>query len=143
MHFRNFSINSNSVSLERLDGEVIIISFTTGQFYSAKGSGADVLSLLKAGLSTTSIIQILSTYYSTFKNEDSGLDLFLSSLLNLGIIQETIETKETETFQLPNDLVRSLWKKPELLIHDEIRGLLLVDPIHEANDEGWPKIKNE
>jgi len=143
MHYRNFSIKSNSVSLERLDGEVIIISFTTGQFYSAKGSGADVLSLLKAGLSSKSIIQILSTNYSTFEYEHSGLDVFISSLLNQGIIQETIETLETETFQLPNDLARSLWNKPELMIHDEIHGLLLVDPIHETNDEGWPKLKNE
>ena len=143
MHDRNFRINSNSVSLERLDGEVIIISFASGKFYSAKGSGADVLSLLKAGLSSRSIIQMLSVHYSTFEYDHSGLDVFISSLLVEEIIEETKETIESETIQLPNDLARSLWSKPELLIHDEIHGLLLVDPIHETNDEGWPKLKNE
>ena len=143
MHDRNFSIKSNSVSLERLNGEVIIISFTSVQFFSAKGSGADVLSLLKAGLSSRSILEILSAHYSNFEYEHSGLDILISSLLAKGIIQETIETIESGTFQLPNDLTRSHWSKPELLIHDEIHGLLLVDPIHETNDEGWPKLKNE
>jgi hypothetical protein len=143
MLFRNFGIKTDSVSLERLNGEVIIISFSTGQFYSAKGSGADVLSMFKAGLPSESILQMLSAHYSTFEYEHSGLDLFISSLLEVGIIKETIETIETETFQLPNDLARSLWSKPELMTHDEIHGLLLVDPIHETNDEGWPKLKNE
>ena len=143
MHYTNFSINSNSSSLERLDGEVIIISFTTGKFYSTKGSGADVLSLLREGFSSKSIIQILSNYYPTFEYEHSGLDLFISSLLDAGIIHETRVSKETTAFQLPDDLSRSLWDKPELLIHDEIHGLLLVDPIHDTNDEGWPKLKNE
>jgi hypothetical protein len=143
MHYRNFSIKSDSVSLERLDGEVIIISFNTGQFYSAKGSGADVLSMINAGLPSKQIIQMLSAHYSTFEYEHSGLDVFIASLLNVEIIQETIENRETETFQLPNDLARSLWSKPELMSHDEINGLLLVDPIHETNDEGWPKLKNE
>ena len=143
MHNRNFGIKSNSVSLERLDGEVIIISFTSGQFFSARGSGADVLSLLKAGLPSRSILEILSAHYSNFEYEHSGLDTFISSLLAEGIIQETVETIDSDTFQLPNDLARSHWSKPELLIHDEIHGLLLVDPIHETNDEGWPKLKNE
>lgn len=143
MDYRNFRINSNSVSLERLDGEVIVISFTAGKFYSAKGSGADVISLLKIGLPSRSIIQILSAQYSTFEYDHSGLDVFISSLLAEGIIEETKETIESETIQLPNDLARSLWIKPELHIHDEILGLLLVDPIHETNDEGWPKLKNE
>ena len=143
MHYRNFSIKSNSVSLERLDGEVIIISFASGQFFSAKGSGADVLSLLKTGLPSRSILEILSAHYSNFEYEHSGLDTFISSLLAEGIIQETVETIDSDTFQLPNDLARSHWSKPELLIHDEIHGLLLVDPIHETNDEGWPKLKNE
>jgi hypothetical protein len=143
MHYRNFSIKSDSVSLERLDGEVIIISFKTGQFYSAKGSGADVLSMIKAGLPSQQIIQMLSAHYSTFEYEHSGLDVFIASLINVEIIQESIENRESETFQLPNDLARSLWSKPELMTHDEIHGLLLVDPIHETNDEGWPKLKNE
>lgn len=143
MHYRNFSIKSDSVSLERLDGEVIIISFTSGKFFSARGSGADVLSLIKAGLPSRSILEILSAHYSNFEYEHSGLDIFVSSLLSEGIIQETVETIDSDTFQLPNDLARSHWSKPELLIHDEIHGLLLVDPIHETNDEGWPKLKNE
>lgn len=143
MHYRNFSIKSNSVSLERLDGEVIIISFSSGQFFSAKGSGADVLSLFKAGLPSRSILEILSAHYSNFEYEHSGLDIFISSLLAEGIIQETVETIDSDTFQLPNDLARSHWSKPKLLIHNEIHGLLLVDPIHETNDEGWPKLKNE
>ena len=143
MHYRNFSIKSNSVALERLDGEVIIISFSSAQFFSARGSGADVLSLFEAGLPSRSILEILSAHYSNFEYEHSGLDIFVSSLLAEGIIQETVETINSDTFQLPNDLARSHWSKPELLIHDEIHGLLLVDPIHETNDEGWPKLKNE
>jgi hypothetical protein len=44
---------------------------------------------------------------------------------------------------VPNDTSRATWDKPELFTHNEIHGLLLVDPIHDSTDEGWPKPKND
>lgn len=143
MILKNYQVNLDSVSMERLEGETIIISFTTGEFYSTQGSGADVLTLLNQGLSSRSMVQILAAHYSNFEFEHSGLEDFILSLFTIGIIVEAKNFIDSDDFKLPNDFNRSLWFKPELQIHNEINGLLLVDPIHETNDEGWPRLKDE
>ena len=40
-------INRSGISLERLDGEVVIISFETGKYFNSNGSAADLLFLIE------------------------------------------------------------------------------------------------
>ena len=142
MKTSNYRINDKAVTLERIEGEVVIISFSSGKFYSSKGTGADILSLYKNATSNSSIEAILKENYTEFDSENSGLEAFTKNLIALQIIIENTQ-QTAATYNLPNDLKRDSWVKPELHIHDEIHGLLLVDPIHDTNDQGWPKLKDD
>jgi hypothetical protein len=44
---------------------------------------------------------------------------------------------------LLEDNPRGKWSCPELLIFDDLQDLLLVDPIHDTGEEGWPFASRE
>ena len=142
MNLNNYAFNYEKITLERLNGEVLIIFFSKGQFYSSKGTGADILTLLNERVSTGHIIEVLKSVYPNFNFEISGFDEFIENLLKLEIIKESNEAIN-RIVSVPNDTSRASWAKPELLTHDEIHGLLLVDPIHDSTEEGWPKPKDD
>ena len=142
MNLNNYALNYEKITLERLNGEVLIIFFSKGKFYSSKGTGADILTLLNERVSTGHIIEVLKSVYPNFNFEISGFDEFIENLLKLEIIKESNEVIN-RIVSVPNDTSRASWDKPELFTHDEIHGLLLVDPIHDSTDEGWPKPKND
>jgi hypothetical protein len=142
MTIRNYSLNYEEITLERLNGEVLIISFSKGKFYSSKGTGADILTLLNERVSTDYVIEVLKSIYPNFSYKISGFEEFIENLFKLEIIRENNEVI-TKFVKMPNDTSRASWAKPELLTHDEIHGLLLVDPIHDSTEEGWPKPKND
>ena len=138
----SYVLNTGRISMERLSGECIIISFESGNFYSAVGTGADILTLLKNEVSQESWNNILSREYLNFDENNSGITEFLIGLKTNGIIISAPAHTKTE-FELPADIKRENWIHPRLFIHDDLQGLMLVDPIHETSEEGWPKLKDE
>jgi hypothetical protein len=137
---REFLLNSENISQERLDGEVIIISFDSGKYFSAKNSGADVLWLIEKGISRSAWELNLSAEFRNFSSV--GIDAFLDSLVHEKLIVEgegLIENRAT----LPNDYSRGDWEPPVLVAFNDLEDLLLIDPIHDTSTEGWPNLKNE
>jgi hypothetical protein len=50
----------------------------------------------------------------------------------------SIEITSGESQLLLQDYPRGKWSCPELLIFEDLQDLLLVDPIHDTGEEGWP-----
>jgi hypothetical protein len=46
----------------------------------------------------------------------------------------------TETPELPDDYSRAGWIEPTLEVFTDLQDLILVDPIHDASDLGWPRV---
>jgi hypothetical protein len=42
-----------------------------------------------------------------------------------------------------SSLVDGKWSAPELMIFEDLQDLLLVDPIHDTGEEGWPFASRE
>jgi hypothetical protein len=138
----NYQINTGGISFERLDGEVVIISFETGKYLNSNNAAADILFLIEHGVARESWSRILSSHFAGFDDTNSGIDEFLTlayeeKLLLLG---DEVEAKLVE---LPSDYVRKGWETPTLLVFDDLADLLLIDPIHDTSTSGWPTQKNE
>jgi hypothetical protein len=138
----NFKINSGGISFERLDGEVVIISFETGKYFNSNNSAADIFYLIKKGVPQNSWSKILSTSFTGFDEQNSGISDFLDMALEekLLLVADEVEIKQID---LPSDYVRKEWIKPALLVFDDLADLLLIDPIHDTSTSGWPTQKNE
>ncbi len=135
-------LNSSGISCERLDGEMVIISFETGKYFNSNGAAADLLYLIENSVDQSLWIQILGSAFSDFDADSSGIAEFLALLLEEKIVLESLEPS-TSTIDLPTDYQRGSWQKPALLVFDDLADLLLIDPIHDTSLEGWPTVKND
>jgi hypothetical protein len=138
-----FEINSEVVSWERLDGEVIIISFETGEYFSTLNAGADVISLISKKVDRKLWIQIFSNYFpaeTALISDD--IESFLEVLLSKNIIKESTLAIQSN-YELPKDYLRKTWEKPVINVFDDLKNLLSVDPIHETSLDGWPERPND
>jgi hypothetical protein len=138
--FPFFEVNEHLISMERLEGEVIIISFNNGKYYSTEFSGADILWLVKQKVNPKSWESILGSKYGFEAFPKDEILEFLNKCLGEGILVETKSSMDNEA-SLPNDFLVSGWISPKLLAFSDLQDLLMVDPIHDSSLEGWPRLK--
>lgn len=135
-----------SVSVERLDGETIAIDFVTGRFYSFRESAADILWLITHRMSISSFDDILrKSFKVTGDNTTLTRDVtsFIEHLIGLGLIEAVSSTADsvqvqTQHYSLPDDYERDEWRSPLLISNDQLADLLMIDPIHDVTEDGWP-----
>jgi len=135
-------INSSGISCERLDGEMVIISFETGKYFNANSTAADILFLIENRINQSLWKDILLSHFNDFNIEESNIHKFLTKLILEKIVQETGESV-FENVSLPEDYQREEWKAPTLLVFEDLADLLLIDPIHDTSLDGWPIKKND
>jgi hypothetical protein len=136
----SYSINNEDVSLERLNGETIILNFKTGAYYSCQGTGSDLFWMISNKVSIGSWRQILENYYLFSDDVSDGIVEFIQEALKEKIIHELNNSEVTE-ISLPDDLKRAHWTTPNLLKYNDVQHLLLVDPIHDSSLQGWPNLE--
>jgi hypothetical protein len=138
----NYLLNSSEISLERLNGEVVIISFNSGNYYSCVGSAADILSLVSKEVDKTLWKEIICSKYKIDDLPVVEVDLFIDECLKENIII-SVNSKLGGMSNLPDDFTRSSWNTPILKIYKDFQDLLLVDPIHDSSLTGWPELKDD
>lgn len=138
----NYLLNSSEISLERLNGEVVIISFNSGNYYSCVGSAADILSLVSKEVDKTLWKEIICSKYKIDDLPVVEVDLFIDECLKENIIF-SVNSKLDGMSNLPDDFTRSSWNTPILKIYKDFQDLLLVDPIHDSSLTGWPELKDD
>ena len=138
----NYLLNSSEISLERLNGEVVIISFNSGNYYSCVGSAADILSLVSKEVDRTLWKEIICSKYKIDDLPVVEVDLFIDECLKENIII-SVNSKLDGMSNLPEDFTRSSWNTPILKIYKDFQDLLLVDPIHDSSLTGWPELKDD
>lgn len=139
-------VPENSISMERLDGETILINFDSGEYFSFRGPSADLLWLVSAGVDRAAWISCLSDAYPdlTAPNPavEAQIDTFLGELASAGIILEADDdVVVVPAADLPDDHVRESWTAPSVYANDDLVDLLVIDPIHDTSEDGWPQTR--
>lgn len=137
----NYTLRSRDVVTESIDGEVVIIDLDSGSYFSLEGCGGYIWECLVSGMSTASI---LSRLQSAFPEEADSLgakfNVLLESLLEADLIVTTDEQTETVS-AMPN-----LPKNCDQMVmqcYTDMQELLMLDPIHEVEEAGWPKKRED
>jgi hypothetical protein len=144
-----FRINSPKVIHETIDGETVIVNLDSGNYYSLDTVGADIWDAVGKGLPVDHIIEDISFKFSGEREEiEQAVRLFMNELL-----QETLiaprgpgsagneETRDTPVRSATPD-GRLPFKTPTLQKYSDMQELLLLDPIHEVDETGWPNAKS-
>lgn len=131
--------------MERLDGETILINFDSGEYFSFRGSSADILWLIDAGVDRRHWLSLLrDAFRDSIIDSDiePDIDAFLSDLADAGVIAPSEEV-DGPPVSLPDDYSRVAWTAPTVHANDDLADLLLIDPIHDTSDDGWPQTRSD
>lgn len=138
-----YRINPSKVAHQTIDNETIIIDFETGAYYSIDGIGSFIWEGIAKGFTPKQIVDFLVQHYQVREDEIEGKVIqFLETLREESLLQieegsDFLEEKDaTFLFSLP--LEQTPFIPPSFEKYTDMQDLLLLDPIHEVDEEGWP-----
>jgi len=135
-------LDRNHVVFERFDDEIVAINLKTGIYYSISGSGVLIWELIEKNLPIESIKKLFEEKFSKNGNVGKDIDEFINKLrteeLVIDALNEDDQVKNTNVNQEgPIDV----YETPVLTKYTDQREMLMLDPIHEVDDLGWPRKK--
>lgn len=144
-----FRINIPTVSHETIDGETVIINLDSGIYYSMDGVGAEIWSFIESGSSISDIVELIENRYDGDRVDiENSIKKLISDMQKEGLIVPNIEDDPASS-EVKNAQVeygqgeeKSIFKAPILNKYSDMQDLLLLDPIHEVDETGWPTPKS-
>jgi coenzyme PQQ synthesis protein D (PqqD) len=131
---KSYCIPKERVVYEVLNTEVIIVDFSTGNYFALIHVAKQIWQLIEQRASVEQIERLLSERYK--REVAADLQAFLNKLLENGLIQYEEQAPAEEPILSPSEG----WEYdiPELQKYTDVQSLLLLDPIHEVSEVGWP-----
>jgi Coenzyme PQQ synthesis protein D (PqqD) len=131
-----YSTHMPKLVSRQFDDEIVIANYENGLYYSITGTGADIWLGLQAGWSVASIVAALATIYpSSTETIASAVPAFVEQLLSEAIIVPISDCPDQQAW---SPKAAAAFSPPVLERFDDLRDLLLLDPIHEVGEGGWP-----
>lgn len=128
---------------EKMEDEVVLINLQSGDYFNMHGSCSNIWLLIVACASKSEIINTLQKKY---EGESQVIEGAVSDLLETLEREQIISknfSKRTSKFTIPKDLFKLDGKKqpfenPVFNKYEDMQDLLLIDPIHDVDEYGWP-----
>jgi hypothetical protein len=136
-----YRIKTPEVAHETIDGEAVIVNLESGYYYSLRDAGAEIWNLIDRGANTLQVKeQICQQYSGDAKVIGNTLQQFIEILEGENLIEPAPDSTETfNASSVPGSVgEKSAFQMPVLEKYDDMQQLLLLDPIHETDEEGWP-----
>lgn len=129
-----YRINQPMVVSEVFDGEAIIINLDTGNYYSLLGTATYIWEALATGHTVETVSEAL-TRNASGSHAQTEVAAFIDTLLTEGLIV----TDASTNVRAPLEPAPIVYVLPQLNKFTDLQTLLLLDPIHEVEEEGWPR----
>ncbi|MEK9500344.1 PqqD family protein [Gaopeijia maritima] len=132
-----FRLNKPLVAFQEIEGEAILINFDTGCYFSANETGSALLELADSGASTATLVQGLAERCGMESTEvEAAVAAFLNDAESEGIV---VPFESDGSAQGPPEAAERLaYDAPRLEKFDDLQDLLMLDPIHDVDQVGWP-----
>ena len=138
-----FRVNTPTVTHETIDGEAVIINLDSGNYYSLVEVGSFIWDLVGKGASAGEVQNlVLQTYQGNATDINRGVQELLAQLQQENLIVPVDGAGAFDPTQLTEPLAsneRPSFSPPLLHKYSDMQELLLLDPIHDVDDTGWPK----
>ena len=136
--YKVYSIQPKVVR-ECFEDEVVIINLESGNYYSLNGTGAEIWRELETGGFAEAVTAALVARYDASETTiRQAVESFIRQLEEQGLITG----KESVAYDAPAVQPRvegkAVFELPELAVFSDMQDLLLLDPIHDVDESGWP-----
>ena len=122
------------IAHETLDGEVVILDQESGTYFSLTGAGAAIWEHIVAGADDAQIVAACETAF------DGAVAEEVTALLARLVTDKIVVAHEgAGSGAAPAGAERAPWVSPKLDRFTDLQSLLLLDPIHDVDESGWPR----
>ncbi len=119
------------------DDEVVVLEMQSGTYFSLRGTGVDVWKLIEESATPEQISDALGERYEAPATEiGNAVDTVLGELAKARLIVGD-DSLAPGGASLPA-AENAPFTAPEIERFTDMQDLLLLDPIHEVDDAGWP-----
>lgn len=133
-----FVANEPKIVFEASEDEVVIVNLDTGSYYTVDQGGARVWSLLVQGLSVAQIAaHLVDADVDHAAAVRSAVAEFVEDLKAEGLIRPAPDSAPNTTM-VPAGAAGQTFEPPRLQKFTDMESLLLLDPVHEVDETGWP-----
>lgn len=136
---QRYKLFDPTIASEIFDNEVVIVNLLSGIYYSLTGSATEVWVRLTQGYSQEEMVKDLQKIYEVGTSSNaigSDVDGFIQTLLEHSLIAED---PEAEQMAVPvTSSAPGKYAQPTIDVFQDMQDILLLDPVHDVNDLGWP-----
>jgi hypothetical protein len=137
-----YRVNDKSVAFEMFDGEVLAVNLENGTYYNLRDVSAEIWTCVVSGMTVGETAKFLSEFYSAPQNlvETETLDFF-SKMVGENLITLSSDPSISTPRQPAATAIKKPFSSPAMVIYNDMQDLLLLDPVHEVDEAGWPVLK--
>lgn len=142
-----YRIRTPEVVYETIEGETVIVNLENGLYYSLSNqTGSDVWVLIEAGLDYSAMCNAISSHYSQdVQVITQALRDFLILLQQDGLIE--VDQRPSSSLPVTTNPLTTMpnrsYEIPQIERFSDMQDLLLIDPIHDVDEAGWPNLPNQ
>jgi Coenzyme PQQ synthesis protein D (PqqD) len=139
---QSYRVNEPTVIQEIIDGEAIIADLGQGFYYSLDAVGSKVWGALVSGSTVGAIIEAFASHFSAGREEvAAGITQLVERLAEEQLIVPAGNEGSAERgLKRLLETYEGEFSPPVLSKYTDMEQLLLLDPIHEMDETGWPNV---
>lgn len=143
---QRYRINTPQVTFEVFDDEVVMVNFDNGAYYSLNGSGSQLLDLLRGGVAEQGLVRHIEKLYSCDRSTaERDVRAFLASLqeeqLVAAVDGDALPAESPASAAVRMSSAVGAYAAPAVSKYSDMEDLIMLDPIHEVDESGWPNPK--
>jgi hypothetical protein len=145
-----YRIDTAKVIHETIDGETVMVNLDSGNYYSLDGIGVQIWDLLLSGASEGEIVAVIFRRHSGEPDEIKRVvHQFICDLEKEGLIsmsdagESRADSHPGEKSEFCSADEKLFFEAPVLHCYTDMKDLLLLDPIHDVDETGWPSAKSD
>lgn len=137
---QSYRINQPAVITEVIDGEAIVVNLDSGAYYSLRDSACVAWELFAQQMPASVVVaQMVSRYDAAPDVIAPAVETLLAEMLQENLLVATEAAPDVESsLRVTGGDDRLPFAPPVLEKFTDMADLLLLDPIHDVDDAGWP-----
>lgn len=141
----HYKVNRPDVVCEVFEDEVVVVNLSSGTYYSLAGTAAEIWNSIEKGFGQDAIVNSLADSHRRAVGEvQSDFQPFLAQLIEQKLVVPVLSDADLagiNNSSIPADSSRmsdAPYAPPALETYTDMQELLLLDPIHDVDETGWP-----
>ena len=141
MSAESFECNAPDVVFENFGDEVILLNLKSGRYYSLDPIGMVYWDYLVQGVRPADILVHLRAVYGrqpAAAEISPHLDALLAEFQSEQLVRPSEASRSIAESAQPKTTLPDQYARPALAKFDDVADILLLDPVHDVGDAGWP-----